>query len=218
MNRTLLLALSLWIWASVGGSPAQDRTPIGGGISPDHRFTILQTNKVSPDGGYVFTYQVVDVATGKSSILNASDPPEDAAYSAGFSFTADSKWLVRMQKIASGESTLFLYHRQGGTFLPATPKKLGDLAWDFFFSQTEAQGIAKNNLSKETILVRGLKDNYKSLGESWPNSRYAVISLSSGESGTTPIGPWRCVYDLEKGAFSIPPDMAAFNKKHMPWK
>jgi hypothetical protein len=123
-----------------------------------------------------------------------------------------------MQKVAAGESTLFLYKRDGLTYVLATPKPLGDMAWDFFFRQPEAKGIDSSNLSPETNLIKGIDDNYAWMGEHWPDSRYIVVGLNSGESATTVIGPWHCVYDTQRGAFSIPPDIAAFNKSQMPWK
>jgi len=134
-------------------------------------------------------------------------------YGAGFRFSLDSQWLIRMQKIAAGESTLFLYKRDGFRFVPATAKPLGDLAWDYFFTRPESHGIDRSNLSPETILVKGMDDNYAWMGQRWPDSRYIVISLSSGESGTTILGPWRCAYDTKTGIFSVPPDFAKFNLK-----
>src|SRR5260221_8437984 len=38
--------------------------------------------------------------------------PEPARYAAGFIFTNDLKWIVRVQKIGSGTSTLHLYRLQ----------------------------------------------------------------------------------------------------------
>ena len=55
--------------------------------------------------------------------------PEPADYPAGFRLTNDLKWLVRMQKTGSGESTLYLYRLAPQGFVPATKKPLGDLAW-----------------------------------------------------------------------------------------
>jgi hypothetical protein len=184
--------------------------------SSNKAIKIYQFDKTPADGGYFFTYIVSE--GDNNWHLNDKDAPEDAAYPADFRFSTDNKWLVRSQKIAAGESTLFLYHRTADGYVPATPKRFGDMAWDFFFAQPEAKGIDHGNLSPETILVRGMADNYAWMGEHWPDSRYIVIGLGSGESGTTPIGPWHCVYDTRTGAFSIPPDIAAFNKSKMPWK
>ena len=52
----------------------------------------------------------------------------EQGYGAGFRFTSDSQWLVRMQKTGSGEQDLFLYHVENGAFVSATRKSLSDLA------------------------------------------------------------------------------------------
>lgn len=183
-------------------------------ISPDKTIRLEELSKDMPDGGVLFTYKISDPSNQHVSILNSADTEDLAAYPAGFRFSPNSQWLIRMQKIAAGESTLFLYKRSGFAFVPATAKKsLGDLAWDYYFSLPDSHGIDRNNLSPETILVKGMDDNYASLGEHWPDSRYIVIDLLSGESGTAVLGPWRCLYDTTTNSFSIPPDFAAFNKK-----
>jgi hypothetical protein len=216
VNRFFMMAVGLGVMSIVR---AEDVAPSVVSTSPDEWSKVVQSGKQTPDGDLVFSYKIMHVASGHMTPLNVNDPPDSASYPAGFRFSADSQWLVRMQKLAAGESTLFLYHRMDSTFVPTSDKPLGDLAWDFFFSQPDAKGIDKNNLSQETILVKGMEDNYKStLKETWPDSQYMVISLASGESDTVPIGPWRCVYDMKAGKFSIPPDMAAFNKSKMPWK
>jgi hypothetical protein len=183
-------------------------------ISPDKTIRLEELSKDMPDGGVLFTYKISDPSNQHVSILNSADTEDLAAYPAGFRFSPNSQWLVRMQKIAAGESTLFLYKRNGFTFVPATDKKsLGDLAWDYYFSLPDSHSIDRNNLSPETILVKGMDDNYASLGEHWPDSRYIVIDLLSGESGTAVLGPWRCLYDTTTASFSVPPDFAAFNKQ-----
>jgi hypothetical protein len=184
-------------------------------LSPDGQIEIRQY--FEPGDKYIFEFWTFDRETHHAHCLNPNElePPE---YPAGFRFSRDSRWLVRMQKVAAGESTLFLYKREGITYVPATRKPLGDLAWDFFFTQPESKTINRDNLSPETYLVSGFDNNYAGMGEHWPDSRYIIISLGSGESGTARIGPWYCVYDPVTGAFSLPPDIAAFNKSKMPWK
>ena len=118
-----------------------------------------------------------------------------------------------MQKTAAGVSTLFLYHREGQSFVPANARQLGDLAWDFLSTQPDDPTVISGvELSPETDLVAGMPDNYAQLGEHWPNSRYIVIDLFSGESDSYPFGPWRCVYDTQTAKFSVPPDCAQFNR------
>jgi hypothetical protein len=70
--------------------------------SPDAAITIEQyVNKDTDDWKWQFW-------TRREGTLNLLDP-EPADYPAGFRFTNDLKWLVRMQKTGSGESTLYLY-------------------------------------------------------------------------------------------------------------
>jgi hypothetical protein len=185
-------------------------------VSPDGQVEVWQYFK--PGDDYVFQFWTFDRHRQHAHQLNPHESGSLTSYGASFRFSPNSRWLVRMQKIAAGESTLFLYQRQGLAYVPATPKPLGDMAWDFFYSQPEAKGVDRNNLSPEVNLVKGLDTNYAWMGEHWPDSRYIVIGLGSGESGTTPIGPWHCVYDTQSGTFSIPPDIAAFNQSKMPWK
>ena len=46
--------------------------------------------------------------------------PEQQDYAAGFRFTNDSRWLVRMQKTGSGEADLYLYMLGPDGFVAAT--------------------------------------------------------------------------------------------------
>jgi hypothetical protein len=185
-------------------------------ISPDGSIQVEQFFK--PGDGYIFQFWTFNRHHGHAHLLNSGETGILTEYGAGFRFTPDSQWLVRMQKIAAGESTLFLYKRSGEEFRPATAKRLGDLAWDYFFTRPESRGIDRNNLSPETYLVKGVDDNYRWLGKRWPGSHYLVIDLVSGESATIPIGPWRCLYEMATDKFSVPPDFAQYNRKQMPWK
>jgi hypothetical protein len=210
--------LALRVHAEDTTGPTPDFKPASepNATSPDGHVEIQQFDK--PGDDYVFQFWTFDKDHKHAHLLNPGEKGSMTEYGAGFRFSRDSKWLVRMQKVAAGESTLFLYKREGATYIPATPKAFGDMAWDFFFSQPEGQDIPHDNLSRETILVRGLDDNYAWMGEHWPDSRYIVVGLSSGESGTAVVGPWHCVYDTQTGAFSIPPDIATFNQSKIPWK
>jgi hypothetical protein len=210
--------LGLRVHAEDATGPTPDFKPASEpkSVSPDGQVEIQQFDKTGEN--YVFQFWTFDKDHKHAHLLNPGEKGSMTEYGAGFRFSRDSKWLVRMQKVAAGESTLFLYKRDGATYVPATKKAFGDMAWDFFFSQPEAQDIAHDNLSQETILVRGLDDNYAWMGEHWPDSRYIVVGLSSGESGTAAVGPWHCVYDTQTGTFSIPPDIATYNQSKMPWK
>ncbi len=217
MIRAAVLLLALTLPAATDG-PGPDFQPEDqpADVSPDGQVEVRQYFK--PGNDYVFQFWTFDRDHQHAHLLNPGETGTMTQYAAGFRFSPDSQWLVRMQKVAAGESTLFLYRRDGVTYAPATPKPLGDLAWDYLFSQPEGQAVAHAELSRETVLVRGMDDDYRSLGQHWPPSRFIVISLFSGESATTPVGPWRCVYDPQTSTFSVPPDFAAFNHSKMPWK
>jgi hypothetical protein len=225
MKRRLLLCFAACFALPLSAIAQDAASP-----SPDFR-TASEPDAISPDGqvevrqyykegdSYVYQFWTFDKDKKHPHLLNAGETGTMTEYGASFRFSRDSKWLVRMQKVAAGESTLFLYKRDGATYVPATPKTFGDMAWGFFFTQPEAKNVPYDNLRPETILVRGLDNNYASMGEHWPDSRYIVVGLSSGESGTAGVvGPWHCVYDTQTGTFSIPPDIAKFNQSKMPWK
>lgn len=59
-------------------------------------------------------------------------PEQD--YPAGFRFTDDSQWLVRMQKTGSGEQDLFLYHFENGTLVNATRSRSAILPGPIFIA------------------------------------------------------------------------------------
>src|SRR5262245_30473095 len=99
--------------------------------SPDGAITIEQyLNKDTDD----WKWQQFWVR--REGTFNLLDP-EPADYPSGFRFTNDLKWLVRMQKTGSGESTLYLYRLGPQGFVPATKKPLGDLAWAYFKTRPE---------------------------------------------------------------------------------
>jgi len=186
-------------------------SPLDTFTSPDGSLSVVTKSTVMPNGDYHFDFWIVSKDGRRQSLLNRGETGMTSSYPAGFRFSVNSQWLVRMQKIAAGESTLFLYHREGLRFVPATSRQLGDLAWDFFSTQPDSSYASSAELSPETDLVAGMDNNYVSLGEHWSDSRYVVIDLSSGESATYPLGPWRCMYDTQTGHFSVPPEMAKFN-------
>ena len=83
----------------------------------------------------------------------------------------------------------------------------------------ESRKIRKPDFHIEADLVKGTDDNYRSLGQDWPDSRYLVIALSGEVSPNKRHGQlrsvrgWRCRYDLQKGTFDVPPDFAGDNAK-----
>jgi len=191
--------------------------------SPDQGMRVEQYAKDSEDGGRLYQFWTLDADHRHAFLLNPGEGDDVAGYAAGFRFSPDSQWLVRMQKLGAGSQTLFLYRRKGYRFSPATAKPLGDLAWDYFFGTPASKGMHRDPknpyaLDHATVdLIKGLEENYAWLGEHWPDSRYIVIGLSFDMQGEEKPGPWiegwHCVYDLATGAFSVPPDFAENNAK-----
>jgi hypothetical protein len=190
--------------------------------SPDRKVRLEQYAKKAEDGAYVFQFWSFDRNHRHAFLLNPGEEGDNqTSYAAGFRFSPDSQWLVRMQKLGSGSQTLFLYRRNGYQFSPATP--LGDLAWDYFFTTPTSKGMHRDPENPYGLdhafvaLVKGMEENYAWMGQHWPDSRYVVISLSfdmQGEDVKAPwIEDWHCVYDLKTGAFSVPPDFAEHNAK-----
>jgi hypothetical protein len=63
-------------------------------------------------------FPILDLRRRSSAwfLLNPGEGDDLAGYRAGFRFSPDSQWLVRMQKLGSGSQTLFLYKRKGLNF------------------------------------------------------------------------------------------------------
>ena len=190
--------------------------------SPDRTLRLEQYAREAEDGAYVFQFWTFDRNHRHAFLLNPDEVGDDQTnYAAGYRFSPDSQWLVRMQKLGSGSQTLFLYRRNGYQFSPAIP--LGDLAWDYFFTTPTSKGMHRDPENPYGLdhafvaLVKGMEENYAWMGQHWPDSRYVVISLSfdmQGEDVKAPwIEDWHCVYDLKTGAFSVPPDFAEHNAK-----
>ena len=192
-------------------------------ISPNRALRVEQYSKDMKDEGFLYQFWTFDRDHRHAFLLNPAEGVDLAGYPAGFRFGPDSQWLVRMQKLGAGYSTLFLYRRTGYQFLPATTKPLGELAWDYFFNSPASKATHRDPKDGDSldhaqaILLKGMDDNYAWLGEHWPNNRYIVISLSfdaQGEEKPLPwIEGWRCVYDLKTATFSVPPDFAENNAK-----
>ena len=198
---------------SIGTAAAQPAAPPAGykieekytQKSPDGVITIEQyLNKDTVDWKWQFWVR----RQGAFTLLD----PELADYPAGFRFTNDLKWLVRMQKTGSGESTLYLYRLGPQGFVPATEKPLGDLAWVYFKSRPEWRQIKKHpEYHISANLLKGTEENYRGLGVDWPANRYLLIALSGDADvkGRKPmqtgvVNGWSCRYDLQTGKFDVP--------------
>ena len=221
----LLLALATVAPASAAGPGAgYELDPEGTFVSPDKKVRLEQYAEKTEDGGRIWQFWTFDRNHRHGFLLNPGEDDDLAGYGAGFRFSPDSQWLVRMQKLGAGSQTLFLYRRNGYQFSPATAKNFGDLAWDYFFTTPDSKGMHRDpdnpyGLDHAFVgLVRGMEENYAWMGQHWPDSRYVVIGLSFDMQGeddkTAPwIEGWHCVYDLKTGKFSVPADFADNNAK-----
>jgi hypothetical protein len=191
--------------------------------SPDGQIRVEQYSKDMGDAGYLHQFWTFDDKHGHPSLLNGGETTDLAGYPAGFRFSANSQWLVRMQKTGAGFQELFLYRRNGSEFSSATPKPLSEMAWDYFWASPASGKLHRNAKDRDSLshvfasLVKGMNDNYAWLGQHWPDSRYVVISLNfdaQGEDKPKPyIRDWWCAYDLKNGTFSVPSAFAGHNAK-----
>src|ERR1700746_2364614 len=109
--------------------------------SPDKTVQVEQYFKENKDGDWLYRFWTFDSDRRHPSLLNPGEDDSVAGYAAGFRFSPDHQWLVRMQKLGSGSQTLLLYRRKDHRFSPATKKPLGDLAWDYFFTTPTYKGM-----------------------------------------------------------------------------
>ena len=188
-------SLAIWILLLPGiatAGPACADGPVAGFklraeatfISPDRALRVEQYSKDLKDEGFLHQFWTYGRDHRHGFLLNLGEGVDLAGYPAGFRFSPDSQWLVRMQKLGAGYSTLFLYRKKGYQFLPATTKPLGDLAWDYFFNSPASKATHRDPKDRDSpdhaqaILLKGMDENDAWLGEHWPDSRYIVISLS----------------------------------------
>jgi len=222
MKRRLLApSIAVYLAWAVGAAGAQTAGPTADYTlhpeqttrSPDGTTTIEQYAKTDADGDY--SWQFWARQGDKLTML----PPEQPDYAAGFRFTNDSQWIVRLQKTGASEASLYLYRRSPDGFVAATPKPLGDLAMAYFKSRPDFRKIKRPDFHITADLVKGTEENYRWMGENWPDSRYLVISLSGDVSPNGRHGQirsvrgWRCRYDLQQGKFDVPADFSANNAK-----
>ncbi|VIO73912.1 hypothetical protein [Bradyrhizobium ivorense] len=221
----LLFALALAAPAHANGPGSEFKRVKDAKVitSPDGKLRVEQYARDMGDDGMLFQFWTFDRARKNAFPLNEGETTDQA----GFRFSPDSQWLVRMQKIGSGTQTLHLYYKHSGDrFAAATDKPLGDAAWDYFFTQPAAKVVRYDPQDPYSLdhmqagLIKGLEDNYAWLGQHWPDSRYLVIGLSfdiQGEDTPFPwVEDWRCLYDLKTGTFSVPEAFAEHNAKA--WK
>src|SRR6476469_647082 len=122
----LLLALATVAPASADGPKAGFELDPKATVltSPDRKLRVAQYSKDSKDGGLLYQFWTFDRDRRHAFLLNPGEGDDLAGYAAGFRFSLDSQWLVRMQKLGAGYQTLFLYRRNGFRFSTATAKPL----------------------------------------------------------------------------------------------
>jgi hypothetical protein len=84
--------------------------------SPDRHVRLEQHAKTLEDGSWAYQIWTFDANHRHAFLLNPGEGDDPTGYAAGFRFSPDSQWLVRMQKVGSGTQTLFLYRRNGYQF------------------------------------------------------------------------------------------------------
>src|ERR1700682_4718649 len=65
--------------------------------SPDQKVRVEQYSKDRKDGGLLYQFWTFDSDRRHAFLLNPDEGDDLAAYAAGFRFSPDSQWLVRMQ-------------------------------------------------------------------------------------------------------------------------
>jgi hypothetical protein len=207
----LFVACSIGVCSGASAAPAA-APPAGYKIeekytqkSPDRTTTIEQyLNKETDDWKWQFWARRQDTFT----LLY----PEPADYAADFVFSSDLKWIVRIQKIGSGTSTLHLYRFTPQGYVRASKRPLGDLARDYLKTRPDWRKFVKApEYHDSAFLLKGLEDNYHKRGVDWPANRYLVIALSADADvkGRKPmqtgvVNGWHCRYDLQTGRFDVP--------------
>ena len=174
----LLIACSIGVCSGAAAAPPAAPTA---GYKIDEKFT-----RKSPDGAITIEqYLNKDTDDWKwqfwvrrQGTLARLDP-KPADYPADFIFTNDLKWIVRVQKIGSGTSTLHLYRLMPQGYLRASKTPLGDLAWDYMKTRPDWRKVVKApEYHESAYLLEGLEENYRGHGVDWPANRYVLIALS----------------------------------------
>src|SRR5262249_4669472 len=74
--------------------------------SPDDTLKIEHYSKDGGDDGFSYQFWLFDKDHKNAFLLNRDEDKDLAHYPAGFRFSPDSRWLVRMQGIGAGFATL----------------------------------------------------------------------------------------------------------------
>ena len=111
--------------------------------SPDGATTIEQYAKDDPDNGY--SWQIWVRRQGALSLLDA----KPADYAAGFRFTNDSQWVVRMEKTGAGYADLYRVSFRSVGFRCRDQKTDQRSGLGLFL---QPSGIAKNHQTQSAYL------------------------------------------------------------------
>src|SRR5438309_6169223 len=76
--------------------------------SPDGQIRVDQYYKDMGDAGFLHHFWTFDDKHQNPSLLNGGETIDLAGYPAGFRFSPNSQWLMRMQKTGAGSQDLFL--------------------------------------------------------------------------------------------------------------
>jgi hypothetical protein len=144
LRTGFVVLLSLAVAPASAASPGNDLTrltdPENTFTSPDGQVSVEQYSKKKGEDDLVYQFWAFDPKHEHGVLLNRDENTDDAGYPAGFRFSPNSQWLVRMQKTGAGYHTLFLYRRNGFQFSSATPKPLGEMPAGVQEDTSEIQG------------------------------------------------------------------------------
>lgn len=169
--------------------------------SPDNTFMIVQ-----------YADKTEDLWKWESWVFPKSDDPsyklsrlhDFHGYPGRYDLSPDHQCLVRSQKIGSGEATIYLYKRAGGTkFRSVCNGSFGDLAWDFFTKQPEISSDMVPSFHQ-----------YVQVKE-WRTGGIALIELSGMhflDATRWVTDDWQCLYDLSTETFQVTPDIRKSNQ------
>ena len=117
--------------------------------------------------------------------------PEPVGLPAGFRFTNNLKWLVRMQKTGSASRRPICTDWVREASFPR-PRSCW-ATWHGLISRVVPSGERSRRPPSITFrqnLLRGTEENYRWLGVDWPENRYLLIGLS-GDADINPASPCR---------------------------
>ena len=149
--------------------------------SPDGQVIIEQYSKDKGEYDHVYEFWAFDAKHEHGVLLNPGEDLDVAGYPAGFRFSPNSQWVVRMQKIGSGTQTMFLYRRNGPIFRgdaeAAGRHGLGLFLQPANLPQDPSQirRTAIRSTTPRSIWSRESTTTMPRRARKWPDSRYLVL-------------------------------------------